>query len=746
MSIRPLNETNGSNGTKDFRLADCLVQPQLNRVTRNGETAQIEPKMMRVLVCLAERAEQVVTRDELLEKVWSDVFVGEQVLSRSISELRKVLADDAKTIIETIPKTGYRLIAPIVYEPAKLNNHSPTETALIEPAIELIQPATEPSKSKTSFFRQRWLLAGLLLLSLAMFAAWRWFESKPVASLPIMRASLNLAETIPSELDVFQSLAISPDGRRLAYVARREGRYQIFLRALDQAESVPVPGTEGGLGPFFSPDGEWIGFYGEGTLKKVAVGGGVPLIIGGEVSDPGGACWSEDGSIIYVRRFFEGLWRIPASGGKPERLTTLNTERGDRSHFWPEVLPGGETVLFTIWLGGNPDDSLIASLSLKTGEQKVLTKGASHARYLPTGHLVMARGGVLRVAPFDLQRLTVTGQAVKTTEFVAMSQISGAAHFVCSRNGLLAYVPALPENAGLEMVRVDRQGQAQPLFRKVENFWTPRLSTDGKRLAISIPDNALDLWVYETGSDAFKRLTFGHLNLAPLWTPDARRIVFASDQNGALNLYWKASDGSGEIERLTQSRNLQFPNSWTPDGRTLIFSEVDAETRWDVWTLDVSRPADQRQPRPLLKTGLDESQPALSPDGRWLAYAAKEFGKWQIYVQPFPSLDGKWQISTEGGFEPLWSQSGKELFFRFGDRLMAVEIEAVAGFKASKPQVVFTGDYKLESVSMLPTYAVAPDGKSFLMLRKPGQSSQTKLNLVLGWFDDLKRNFTKPTP
>ncbi|MDX2042610.1 MAG: winged helix-turn-helix domain-containing protein [Acidobacteriota bacterium] len=746
MSIRPLNETNGSNGTKDFRLAECLVQPQLNRVTREGETTQIEPKMMRVLVCLAERAEQVVTREELLEKVWGDVYVSEQVLSRSISELRKVLADDAKTIIETIPKTGYRLIAPVVYEPLKSNGYAIAETAAAPPAIETAPPKTEPRESKTVLADRRVWLAALLLAGLTTVVAWRWFATAPAGSLPVMRVSLNLAEVIPSELDVFQSLAISPDGRRLAYVARREGRYQIFLRALDQSESVPVPGTEGGLGPFFSPDGEWIGFYGDGTLKKVAVGGGVPLIIGGEVSDPGGASWSEDGSIIYVRRFFEGLSRIPASGGKPERLTTLNTERGDRSHFWPEVLPGGETVLFTIWLGGNPNDSLIASQSLKTGEQKILLKGASHARYLPTGHLALARGGVLRVVPFDLQRLTVTGQMVKTTEFVAMSQISGAAHFVCSRNGLLVYIPAPPANAGLEMVRVDRQGQAQPLFRKAENFWTPRLSADGKRLAVGIPDNALDLWVYEIGGDAFKRLTFGHLNLAPLWTPDARRIVFSSDQNGALNLYWKAADGSGEVERLTQSRNLQFAHSWTPDGRTLIYAEIDAETRWDVWTLDVSQPVESRRPRPLLKTGLDEAQPALSPDGRWLAYAAKEFGKWQIYVQPYPALDGKWQISTEGGFEPLWSQSGKELFFRFGDRLMTVEIEAVAGFKASKPQVVFTGDYKLESVSMLPTYAVAPDGQSFLMLRKPGQSSQTKLNLVLGWFDDLKRNFAKPTP
>lgn len=697
--------------------------------------------MMRVLLCLAERAEQVVTREELLEKVWSDVFVGEQVLSRSISELRKALADDSKTIIETIPKTGYRLIAPVVYEPARLNGNSPTVVEPVPTAIETIQPITEPTKTVSLFANRRWLLIGLPLIVLAVIAGWRWFAATPAASLPVMRMSLNLAETIPPELDVFQSLAISPDGRRLAYVARREGRYQIFLRALDQAESVPVSGAEGGTGPFFSPDGEWIGFYGEGTLKKVPVNGGTPIIIGGEASDPGGACWSEDGSIIYARRFFEGLSRIPASGGKPERLTALNAERGDRSHFWPEVLPGGEALIFTVWLGGNPNDSLVVSLSLKTGEQTVLAKGASHARYLPTGHLVMARNGVLRVAPFDAKQLKVTGQASKTAEFVMMSQISGAAHFACSRNGLLVYVPAPPENAGLELVSVDRQGNAKPLFRKTENFWTPRLSPNGKRLAVAIPDNALDLWIYETGNDAFKRLTFDKLNLAPLWTPDASRVVFASDQNGTLNLYWKASDGSGEIERLTQSRNLQFPNSWTPDGRTLIFSEVDAETRWDIWTLDVSQPAEQRQPRPLLNTGLDESQPALSPDGHWLAYSAKEFGKWQIYVQPFPSLDGKWQISIEGGFEPIWSSTGQELFFRFGDRLMAATIDASAGFTASKPELVFAGNFKLESVSMLPSYAVTPDGKSFLMLRKPGQASQTTLNLVTNWFEELKRNF-----
>jgi serine/threonine-protein kinase len=723
--------SNGTNGAQDFRLADCLVQPQLNRVARNGETTQIEPKVMRVLVCLAERAAQVVTREELLTAVWGDVFVSEQVLSRSISELRKVLADDAKTIIETIPKTGYRLIAPVVYEPAQTNGHANTGAASAESAAAPVPPTEKLSVVGVGRHR---LIAGLLLAGLAVAAAWRWFGAQPSAAPPLMRLSLNLAETLPPELNAFQTLALSPDGRRLVYVARRAGKYQLFLRALEQAEATPLPGTEGGTGPFFSPDGEWIGFYSEGTLKKVAVSGGAPVIIGGNATDPSGAWWAADGTIYFVRRAFEGLWRIPAAGGKAEPLTTLDHARGERSHFWPELLPDGETLLFTVWHGGSQEDSEIAAFNVRTGARKIVTKGFTHAHSLPTGQLALARNGSLRVAPFDARRLELTGEPVKTSELIVSSPVTGAAHFAVANNGLLVYWPAAAaDRAGSELLRVDRQGQTQPYFHKKEFFWTPRLSRDGQRLAVALPGKMLDVWIYEAATDAFKRLTFDRINLAPLLTPDARRVVFSSDAGGALNLYWKPADGSGESERLTQSPNLQMAGAWTPDGRTLIYAEVDPQTRWDIWTLEVP----DRTPRPLLNSPLDEAQPALSPDGRWLAYSAKDGGQWQIYVQPFPDLNGKWQVSIDGGQEPLWSPNGKELFFRAGDRLLSVAIDGSNGFKPSAPQTLFTGNFQHESITMLPGYGVLPDGKHFLMLRSAAAAFPTQLNVLLGWSGNL---------
>jgi DNA-binding winged helix-turn-helix (wHTH) protein/Tol biopolymer transport system component len=730
----------------DFRLGECLVQPQLNRITRNGETLQIEPKIMRVLVYLAEHAEQVVTREQLLEAVWGDVFVSEQVLSRSISELRKFLADDSKTqsIIETIPKTGYRLATPVVYETGKTNGEVKARVASESlPAAPERGPTLLEAIALTSAAAPagagRGVVAGALVLCAAaiLLAAWSWLRPSSGGPDAVLRLSLELAETVPPELDLFQTLALAPDGRRLVYSGKRAGKYQLFLRAFDQPESTPLTGTENGVGPFFSPDGQWVGFYSDGTLKKVSLAGGQPVVIGGQADDAQGASWGEDGTIIYTRRFFEGLWRISAAGGQAEVLTQLDRTRGERSHLWPEILPGGEAVLFTIWYGGDIEDAQLSVLSLKTGEKRILGKGAGQAHYLPTGHLAYVGQNSLRVVPFDLRRLTTDGPSVVLPEGVAFNPISGAAHFVCSRTGMLVYLPKHTQNADHQLVWVDRRGQAQPLLEKTAGFVTPRLSLDGTRLAVTMPGRTAELWVYELAGGAFKRLTFEKVNLAPVWTPDSRRIIFSSDAGGApLNLYWKAADGSGAVERLTQSNNLQFAGGCTPDGRLLVFAEVDPETRWDIWMLDLNTP--ERRPQPLLKTKLDEAQPALSPDGRWLAYTAKEHGQWQIYVQPFPSLDGKWQVSTEGGQQPIWSRTGKELYYRTGDRVMMVALDTFTGFKAAQPQPLFTGDFRQEPITLLPSYDVAPDGQRFVMVRGGQESGATRLNVVLGWFADLQ--------
>jgi serine/threonine-protein kinase len=710
----------------DFLIGESLIQPQLNRIVHGDETLQIEPKIMRVLVCLAERHGQVVTREELMSSVWGDVFVSEQVLSRSISELRKVLADDSKNIIETIPKTGYRLVAPLSFD---TDRETERATTIEFPRAVIARP------------ERRWATPGLIIslaacVLLAVAALWGWMRSPSMTPASVMRLTLDLSETMPAELDLFQSFALSPDGSRIAYTAKSEGRYQLFLRVLDQAESVPLTGTEGGAGPFFSPDGQWIGFYAGGVLKKVSTGGGAPLIIGGPADDAVGANWGEDGSIIYSRRFFEGLYRIPAGGGKGEPLTLLDSSKGERSHFWPEILPGGKVALFTNWHGSGTEESQIDALVLATGERRTLIKGGSRARYLPTGHLVYARKGALRITPFDIEKLEVTGQSAPVPERLATNLISGAAHYDFSRDGLLVYLPERARKENSRFLWVDGEGREQALIEKPQTYWTPRLSPDGKRLAVAIQNENFDIWTYEIANGAFKRLTFERGNLAPVWTPDGKRIVFSSDTGGPpLNLYWKAADGSDAAERLTQSSNLQFAGSWSPDSRLLAFSEIDPATRWDIWLFDI----EERKARPLFRSGSNETHPMFSPDGRWLAYTSDETGQQQVYVISFPDGAGKWQISTEGGSEPLWSKDGRKLFYRAGERVMSVVIDEGGGFKASKPQMVFEGKYKIETIALLPSYDLAANGDRFVMMKSDGDATPTRLNLVVGWFEDLKR-------
>jgi serine/threonine-protein kinase len=401
-------------------------------------------------------------------------------------------------------------------------------------------------------------------------------------------------------------------------------------------------------------------------------------------------------------------------------------------------------VLFTIWHGGGLNKSEIAvqaSSNLgQTGEKKILLKNATRARYLTTGHLLVAQQGSLLLVPFDVRRLEITGQPTLLAEKVIVSPISGAAHYDCSRDGLLVYLPEAARRSDCRLWWLDRQGRTMPLPDKAQSYGTPRLSLDGQHLAVAVPGHATDLWSLALGSGSFKRLTFEQTNFAPLWTPDNRRIVFSSDLAGApLNLYWKAADGSDKAERLTTSSNLQFPGTFTPDGRTLLYWEIDPTTRNNIWALDVNEPAATRQPRPVLHTDVDETQPTLSPDGRWLAYTRKEAGQWQIYVQSFPDLQGKWQISTEGGMEPVWSRNGKELFYRADNKIMAVTIATATGFQASPPQPVFTGLSSFNVGILLPTYDVSPDGQRIVMLKGEREAAPTQFHAIVNWFTELQK-------
>ena len=571
-------------------------------------------------------------------------------------------------------------------------------------------------------------------LALALVGTFLWVALRP-ATRPIARFVVTLPPGDRLAVGNTPVVALSPDGSRLVYVASHGGSTQLYLRSIGRFEATLIPGTEGAEGPFFSPDGQSVGFFAGGKLKRVSLSGGAPSTL---CSAPlsRGASWAPDDSIILASGNL-GLYRVSAAGGTPKPLTVPDRKKGESSHRWPEILPGGKEVLFTIWAGNfNWDYNRIGVLSLRTGERRLLLEGGTYARYVPSGHLVYARAGGLLAVPFDLKRLEVTGPPVSIVQGVSISGGLGVAQFSFSGDGSLAYVPGGPSENNRTLLWVDREGTSRPLQAPPRAYATPRLSPDGQRLAVGIL-GANGLWLYDLARGALTRLTETNFFPHPIWTPDGKHMTFTSSESGVLNLYRIPADGSGAAERLTTSENGQWPGSWSPDGQVLAFSGVDLTTGYDIWMLGLQG---DRKPRPFLQTPANESGPIFSPDGHWLAYLSDESGRQEIYVRPFPGPGGKTQISTEGGTEPMWARNGRELFYRNGDKMMVMAVETQPVFAASKPKLLFEAHYETSYNVFERDYDVSPDGQRFLMTKaSEPESAATQLNVVLNWSDELRR-------
>jgi eukaryotic-like serine/threonine-protein kinase len=606
---------------------------------------------------------------------------------------------------------------------------------IVEGASQVTLPSTAtPNGSRAFGWRTLILSLGALLLVavIASVAAW---NLKPAPIQPVSRLTITLP---PGQqlagLDNGPAIALSPDGTGLAYVARQVGTQQIYLRAMDNLEAKPIPGTEGATAPFFSPDGQWIGFFAGGKLKKISVSGGAALILC-DAAYSGGASWGSQGMIAFTPTAnVSAIQQEPDVGGVPRPLSRL--EKETVSHRWPEFLPGGKAVLFAAGQTAvSFSNARVAVLSVGTGQQRNLIEGAAQPRYAPSGHLVYAQGGSLMAVPFDPKRLEVTGTAVPVVEGVLQSPVTGAAQYSISATGSLVYVKGGVQATQLSLVWVNRNGTEQPLAAPEHAYFAPRLSPDGRRVAVGITESDFQTWIYDLSRETLSRFTFeGNYNPVPVWTPDGKRIAFESNKEGTPNLFWQLADGSGGLERLNTSEYIQVPMSWSPDGKLLAFMEVNPTTGVDIWVLRIS----DRSARPFLRTPFSEGAPRFSPDGRWLTYISNESGQYEIYVQPYPGPGGKWQISTEGGTEPAWNPNGRELFYRRGDKMMAVDIATQPGFAAGKPRMLFEGRYELSPVQS-DNYDVSPDGQRFLMLKPTEQAAPTQINVVLNWSEELKR-------
>lgn len=481
------------------------------------------------------------------------------------------------------------------------------------------------------------------------------------------------------------TIAISPDGTRLAYIAAQgSGPAQLYLRTMASPDAKAISGTDGAVNPFFSPDGQRVGFFAGGKLKKVSVSGGAAVTLA-DVAGPQGASWNSQGTIAFGSGPAAVLMQVSDAGGTPQALTHLG--KGETDHDWPEFLPGDKAVLFAA-TGGDRANGQIAVQGVRTGGRRNLLEGATHPRYAPSGHLVYLQGGNLMAVPFDRQRFAVIGAAVPMVEGVLQSSSSGAAQYGFSATGSLVYVPgAFEATEQLRLTWVSRKGVEQPLSTPVQEYHDPRVAPDGRRLAVTIADQ---VWLYDLSRETLSRFTFdGDENAAPVWTPDGRRIAFLSNKEGTDNIFWQVADGSGGLERLTTSEEIdKVPTSWSPDGQLLAFLDLNPIKRFDIWVLRMS----DHKAQPFLQTRFNLAAPRFSPDGRWLAYSSNESGRYEVNVQPYPGPGGKYQISAEGGAEPVWNPNGRELFYHSGDKMMAVDIATQPGFTAGKPQMLFEDD------------------------------------------------------
>jgi eukaryotic-like serine/threonine-protein kinase len=575
------------------------------------------------------------------------------------------------------------------------------------------------------------LWAGVSVATCIMVGVAVWFL-KPAAPKAVTRLVMSLP--LGQRLETLRpAIAISPDGTRLVYAAGPNTNLtQLYLRAMDGLEARPIQGTEGASYPFFSPDGQWVGFSAGGKLKKVSLSGGLPVTLADVYPVGGvGASWSRQGTIAFAPQPSGPIQQISDTGSSAQPLTRL--EKGEITHFMPEVLANGKGLLF---LASSVNTSLvvngtIAAQSLKAGERRDLlqVQAVSAPRYAPSGHLVYLQGSNLMAAPFDPGRLQVTGAAVPVIEGVLPP-----GQYSFSDTGSLVYAPGSIQSP-LRLVWVDRKGAEQSVPAPPHNYVLPRISPDGKRVAAGIEEADSQIWLYDLGRDTLTRLTFeGNANIDPLWTPDGKRIVFKGNQQ---RLFWQPADGSGPAEELTKSALSpnNIPGSFSPDGQVLVFVEGNPDSAQDVYTLLLK----DGKPQPFVRTPSNETSPRFSPDGHFIAYTSNESGRYEIYVRPYPGPGGKWQISTEGGTEPVWNPKGRELFYRFGNKMMAVDVTIQPTFSAGKPKMLFEGPY-VPTPRSFQDYDVSPDGQRFLMLKASEQSQgPVQINVVLNWFEELKQ-------
>lgn len=544
----------------------------------------------------------------------------------------------------------------------------------------------------------------------------------------------------------FGTASISPDGRGLAFTASmQDGRSLLWIRPLDSVTAAPFADSDGAAFPFWSPDSQSIGFFAQGKLKTVAATGGAPRIVC-DAPDGLGGSWSRDGVIVFAPGSRTALFRVPAAGGAAVPVTTLDQPR-EISHRWPAFLPDGRHFLY-VADSVQPEYHGVYAGALDAPDRKRLFDEASNVSYVSEGYLLFARERRLVARPFDADRLEWSGEPVVVGPNVREHfDVDHLFDFSASDSGVLVY-RRMP-NLETRLVWRDRGGGTQPFAREQALYADPTISPDGTRLAVSIFDPlpshrfgfglgkwTSDIWIFDVATGAGSRFTFDQAaDFEPAWSPDSTRIVFASNRGGSLDMYRKSARGGPE-ELMLRSPGATRAQAWSPDERFIVYATVDPATRWDLWMLPTSG---DRRPRPLLRSEFNENQATVSPDGRWIAYTSDETGRYEVYVQNFPALDRKWQISTRGGGDARWRADGRELFYiAENGTLMAVAVKTGTTFEPGAGEPLFDSGNQPGWAVARNHYDVSRDGRRFLVMSPVDADRSSALTLVVNWAASLR--------
>jgi eukaryotic-like serine/threonine-protein kinase len=569
------------------------------------------------------------------------------------------------------------------------------------------------------------LLSAIALLAVALLA--QRFSPRNESTAPrVVRLELNLPANLEISGTNTPSFAISPDGRRIAVAAALGGLRRIYLRRIDEFEATPLKGTETANTCFFSPDGNALAFVTpERILKKISLVDGLVTDILRGVDYFGGGVWGPDDRITFGR---DGtLWQVPASGGSAQQLTTLDSDSDERLQLWPTVVNDGSAVLFTSVSGTQRTATHIDAFSFAMRQRHRIVESGSNPMFALSGHVVFFRDGRLLAIPFDKQRLQATGPEAALLDDISLDQL-GSPMVALSDAGTFAYVAS--RNSTKRLVWVTREGVEQPITTVNRPYQNPRLAPDGKRIVVEVAGG--DLWMQDTTRATITRLTAAETigNTFAAWTPDAHRVVFRT----LTGLRWIDPDGGGGSQPIPGTSVVDIPSSVSPDGQILAFIR-QSEAASDLYAVSLTG---EVGPHPIVSTSGYDGGGQFSPDGRWLAYVSNESGQFEVYVRPYPTADRRaTPLSTQTGTHPRWNPAGKELFYRSGDRMMVVDVATSPDLKLSQPRVLFEQRYSFGSAQTIANYDVSPDGKRFVMVKD--DSASGRLNLVLNWFEELKR-------